>query len=58
MSAYQLIFSLPQIANSPSFNVTVEAKDEEHAIDLGFDEAFREYPQFGAFQLDSVTELQ
>jgi hypothetical protein len=55
MSTYRLTFSLPQTKDSPSLPVTVEADDEESAIDIGFDEAFREYPQYGGFQLDSIS---
>ena len=57
MSKYRVTLTLPGFENSPIVNVTVEAGDEDAAIDLGFDEAFRQYPQFGAFQIDAVDEL-
>lgn len=54
MRDYKITFSLPGIKNSPSMAVHVEALDEDDAIDRGFDEAFRTYPQFGGFQVDAV----
>lgn len=54
MSKYLITFLLPGIANSPKFSVTVEAPDEDAAMDLGFDEAFRLHPEFGAFEADAI----
>lgn len=56
MNNYRITFSLPGIEDSPTMNVTVEAADENEAIDLGFDEAFRLYPQYGGFQVDDIEE--
>ncbi len=56
MSSYRLTFSLPGIEDSPTMNVTVEAADENAAMDAGFDEAFRQFPQYGGFQIDDIQE--
>jgi hypothetical protein len=60
MSTYRLRFSLPGIpkTSSPQLAVTVEASNEDEALDAGFDEAFRTYPEFGAFQLDEIAEIK
>ena len=57
MKTYRLTFSLPYIKNSPVITVDVEAVDDDQALDLGFDEAFWQYPQYGGFQCDKMQEV-
>ncbi len=58
MTRYRLTFSLPGIEDSPTMNVTVEAADENAAMDSGFDEAFRQFPQYGGFRLSDIEEVK
>jgi hypothetical protein len=49
--------SLPQVESGPTFTVDVTARDEDAAIDRAFDKAFADYPQFGAFKVDAVEQV-
>jgi len=55
MNRWTVKLSIPDTPNAPTFSVDVEASDEDQAIDRGFDKAFANYPQFGAFQVDDVV---
>jgi hypothetical protein len=54
---YTLTFTLPapDTSRGPTLHINVEARSEDEALDRGFDEAFRRYPQYGGFQCEKIT---
>jgi hypothetical protein len=58
MTTYRMQFSLPLIEISPNLPVSVEADNENAAIDAGFEVVFDIYRQFGGFQLDKIEVVE